>query len=71
MPRSFFSGVLKPASSLPFHASDSESPSVNAISPRPACSRFRFSTEALVAWTDVFSDGIALPMTLASATPSG
>jgi hypothetical protein len=46
MPRSFFSGVLNPASSLPFQASDSESPSENAISPRPPSSRIRFSTEA-------------------------
>ena len=37
---------MKPASSLPFHASDSESPSVNASSPRPACRRFKFSTDA-------------------------
>jgi len=58
--RSFFSGVLKPASSTPFQASDSESPSVKAISPRPACSRFRFSTDALVACTCTFASGIAL-----------
>ena len=45
--RSFFSGALKPASSLPFQASLSESPSVKAISPRPACSRFRFSAGGL------------------------
>ena len=49
MPRSFFSGLLKPASSSPFQAASRESPSVKAISPLPCCSNCRFSTEALVA----------------------
>ena len=34
------------------------SPSVKAISPLPCCSRFRFSTEALVACTDGRLPGI-------------
>ncbi|MNP77301.1 hypothetical protein D3C76_1747040 [compost metagenome] len=54
MARSFFSGALKPASSTPVQASLTESPRASASSPRPACSRLRFSTEALVAWTEVF-----------------
>jgi hypothetical protein len=53
MPRSLSSLPGKPASLLPFQASCTESPSENAISPRPACSRFKFSTDALVACTCV------------------
>ena len=38
----------KPASASPFHASETESARARASSPRPACSRFRFSALALV-----------------------
>ncbi|MDT4858714.1 hypothetical protein D3C84_1054980 [compost metagenome] len=53
MARSFFSGVLKPASASPFQASATESPRAKASSPRPDCSKLRFSTEAFVACTEV------------------
>src|SRR3990167_3160474 len=59
MVRSLFSGILKPASSLPFQASLSASPSVRAISPRPACSRLRFSALALVTCAEVLAPGMA------------
>ena len=39
---------LKPASSFPAQASFAESPRTKAISPLPSCSKFKFSTDALV-----------------------
>ena len=71
MPRSFRSGVLKPASSLPFHASDSESPNANAMSPRPASNMFRFSIDPFVVCTDVLTPVISLLIALPSAVPGG
>src|SRR5438094_600235 len=70
MPRSFRNGVLKPASSLPFHASDSESPNANAMSPRLASNMLRFSTDPLVVCTEVLIPGISLTTALPSAVPS-
>ncbi len=70
-PRSFFSGVANPASASPFQASESASPSVKAISPRPAWSRLRFSADALVDCTETLASGSALPNTWLSATPIG
>src|SRR5690606_19036825 len=71
MARIFFSGALKPASSTPFQASATESPRAKASSPRPACSRLRFSTDALVAWTEVLEPSIPLLYSCDRATPIG
>src|SRR5690606_26617131 len=71
MARRRFSGALKPASALPFQASSTESPREKASSPRPACSRLRFSTEALVACTEVLAPSMPLPYSCDRATPIG
>ncbi|MNY37437.1 hypothetical protein D3C86_1720000 [compost metagenome] len=71
MARRRFSGALKPASSTPAQASATESPSAKASSPRPICSRLRFSTEALVACTEVFEPSMPVLYTCDSATPTG
>ena len=58
--RSLCSGALKPPSLLPAQASVNASPSVKPISPSPASSWFKFSTEPAVACTVTRAPGMAL-----------